>query len=333
LEGHDVMTIGGSSGGVEALARLAGDLPADLPAAVLVVVHFPEGAPSALPRILSRSGPLEAVHPADRDRVEAGRIYVAPPGMHLLLQDGRVRLTRGPKENGHRPALDPLFRTAALEYGPRAVGVVLTGSLDDGTAGLAAIKARGGVAVVQDPDDALFRSMPESALRYVDVDYCLPVGEMATLLGWLAREPVQERGKDPVPEDMELEAKIAGLDPTVLEQGRHPGDLSGYTCPECSGPLHEMQDGALTRFRCRVGHAYTADGVLEGKTDALEEALYAALNSLEEAAKMADRLAGRARQSGQARAAERFEARARGARRKAGTVRRVLTDGANLDAV
>ncbi|HEV2743893.1 MAG TPA: chemotaxis protein CheB, partial [Rubrobacter sp.] len=170
MEGRDVVTIGGSSGGVEALARLVGGLPADLPAAVLVVVHFPEGAPSALPRILSRSGPLEAVHPGDGDPVEKGRIYVAPPGLHLLMEDGRVRLARGPKENGHRPALDPIFRTAALEYGPRAVGVVLTGSLDDGTAGLAAIKARGGVAVVQDPEDALFRSMPESALRHVDVD-------------------------------------------------------------------------------------------------------------------------------------------------------------------
>ena len=333
MEGRDVVTIGGSSGGVEALARLVGGLPVDLPAAVLVVVHFPEGAPSALPRILSRSGPLEAVHPGDGDPVEKGHIYVAPPGLHLLLEDGRVRLTRGPKENGHRPALDPLFRTAALEYGPRAVGVVLTGSLDDGTAGLAAIKARGGVAVVQDPDDALFRSMPESALRHVDVDYCLPVGEMATLLAWLAREPVEAKRTPPVPEDMDLEAKTAGLDPTVLERGRHPGELSGFTCPECSGPLYGIRDGTLDRFRCRVGHAYTAEGVLEGKTDALEEALYAALNTLEEAAEVADRLAARARRSGHARAAERFERRARRAREQTTTVRRVLTDGAAQDVV
>ena len=273
MEGRDVVTIGGSSGGVEALARLVSTLPADLPAAVLVVVHFPEGAPSALPRILSRSGPLEAVHPGDGDLVEKGRIYVAPPGLHLLVEDRRVRLARGPKENGHRPALDPLFRTAALEYGPRAVGVVLTGSLDDGTAGLAAIKARGGVAVVQDPEDALFRSMPESALRDVEVDYCLPVGEMATLLDWLAREPSEEGGTYPVPEDMKLEAKIAGLDPSVIDAGRHPGELSGFTCPECSGPLYGIQDGILERFRCRVGHAYTAAGVLEGKINALEEAV------------------------------------------------------------
>jgi len=333
LEGRDVVTIGGSSGGVEALARLVSTLPADLPAAVLVVVHFPEGAPSALPRILSRSGPLEAVHPGDGDLVEKGRIYVAPPGLHLLVEDRRVRLARGPKENGHRPALDPLFRTAALEYGPRAVGVVLTGSLDDGTAGLAAIKARGGVAVVQDPEDALFRSMPESALRDVEVDYCLPVGEMATLLDWLAREPSEEGGTYPVPEDMKLEAKIAGLDPSVIDAGRHPGELSGFTCPECSGPLYGIQDGILERFRCRVGHAYTAEGVLEGNTDALEEALYAALNSLEETAEVADRLAARARHGGHAHAAGRFEARARRAREQTTAVRRVLTDGSAQDAV
>jgi two-component system chemotaxis response regulator CheB len=333
LAGHDVVTIGASSGGVEALSRLVGGLPADLPAAVLVVVHFPEGAPSALPRILGRAGSLEAVHPEDGDRVERGRVYVAPPGFHLLVEDGRVRLARGPKENGHRPAVDPLFRSAAVAYGPRVVGIVLTGADDDGAAGLAAIKRRGGVAVAQDPNDAVFRRMPESALGYADVDYCAPVGEMAALLARLVREPAGEESLYPVPDDVELEAKIAGLDPATLEGGRHPGEASGFTCPECSGPLYEIQDGPLTRFRCRVGHAYTAEGVLEGKTDALEEALYAALNTLEEAAEVADRLAARARHSGHAHAAERFEARARRAREQTTTVRRVLTHGAAQDAV
>ena len=328
-----MVTIGGSSGGVEALARLVAGLPADLPAAVLVVVHFPEGAPSALPRILSRSGPLQAVHPEDGDPIEKGRIYVAPPGSHLLVEDGRVRLGRGPKENGHRPAVDPLFRTAALEYGPRVVGVVLTGSLDDGTAGLGAVKSRGGVAVAQDPDDALFRSMPESALRYVDVDYCVPVGEMAAVLGRIAREPAEGEGDHPVPDNMDLEAKIAGLDHSILDEGRHPGEVSSFTCPECSGPLFEIQDGPLTRFRCRVGHAYTADGVLEGKSGALGEALYTALNTLEEGAELAERLAERARRNGQPRASERFEGRARRAREQATAIRRVLTEGATRDAV
>ncbi|WP_166177642.1 chemotaxis protein CheB [Rubrobacter tropicus] len=322
-----MITIGASSGGVEALSTLVGGLPADLPAAVLVVLHFPQEAPSALPRILGRAGPLEAFHPEDGDRLEGGRVYVAPPGLHLLVEDGRVRLARGPKENGHRPAVDPLFRTAALAYGPRAVGVVLTGADDDGTAGLVAIKRMGGVAVVQDPDDALFRPMPESALRHVDVDYCAPVGEMAPLLARLVRGPAEKVGAYTAPEDLVLEAKISGLEPSVIEGGRHPGKLSGFTCPECSGPLYGIEDGPLTRFRCRVGHAYTAEAVLEGKNGALEEALYAALNALEEAAEMAEKLAARAQSGGQPRASERFQARARKSREQATKIRRVMTEG------
>jgi two-component system chemotaxis response regulator CheB len=331
LAGHDVVTIGASSGGVEALSRLVGGLPTDLPAAVLVVVHFPEGVPSALPRILNRAGSLEAVHPEDGDRVERGRVYVAPPGFHLLVEDGRVRLACGPKENGHRPAVDPLFRSAAVAYGPRVVGIVLTGADDDGAAGLAAIKRRGGVAVAQDPDDALFRRMPESALGYADVDYCAPVGEMAALLARLVREPAGEESLYPVPDDVELEAKIAGLDLATIEGGRHPGEASGFTCPECSGPLYEIQDGPFTRFRCRVGHAYTAEGVLEGKAEALEEALYAALNTLEEGAEIAEKLAARARRNCQPRATERFEARARKSREQAAAIRRVLMEGSAQD--
>ena len=330
---RDVVTIGASSGGVEALVRLAGGLPEDLPAAVLVVLHFPEGAPSALPRILSRSGPLPALHPEDGDRMEQGRVYVAPPGLHMMLEDGRVRLVRGPKENYHRPAVDPLFRSAAVAYGRRVVGVVLSGARDDGTAGLSAIKRRGGVAIVQDPDDALFRGMPESALEYVQTDHRVPVGEMPALLAGLTREPATQRGDEPVPEEMRFEARIAGLDPSAVDSGEHPGQLSGFTCPECTGPLFEIREGQLIRYRCRVGHAYTADGVLDGKDGALEDALYAALNTLEESADMAERLASRSRGGGHGHAVERFEGRAREARKRADTIRRVLTDRADLDAV
>ena len=185
MAGRDIVTIGASSGGVEALSALVGGLPADLPAALLVVLHSPEGMPSSLPRILSRSGPLEAAHPEDGDGIENGRIYVAPPGFHMLVEDGVVRLVRGPRENYHRPAADPLFRSAAVARGPGVVGVVLTGARDDGTAGLVAIKRRGGVTVVQDPDDALFRWMPESALRYAEVDHSVPLVKMAPLLARL----------------------------------------------------------------------------------------------------------------------------------------------------
>ena len=275
------MVIGTSSGGVEALRRLAGDLPPELPAALFVVMHVPEWAPSVLPDILSRAGPLKAVHPEDGDRIEKGRIYVAPPDFHLLGERGRVRLTRGPKENRHRPAVDPLFRTAAVAYGPRVVGVVLSGTLNDGTAGLQAVKQRGGVAVVQDPGDALFSGMPESALEYVGADHCLPMEKIAPLLVRLSGEAAKEEGAYPVPDDMELESRIAGLDPTAIDSDERPGELSRFTCPESSGPLYELQSGDLVRFRCRVGHAFTAESILYDRFEELEKALYAALNTLE----------------------------------------------------
>ncbi len=327
LAGHDIVVIGTSSGGVEALRKLVAGFSEDLPAAVFVVVHFPEGAPSALPTILNHTGPLKAVHPEDGDRIEKGRVYVAPPGLHLLLEKGRVRLGRGPRENRHRPAVDPLFRSAALAYGPRVVGVVLTGARDDGTAGLLAIKRRGGVAVVQDPNEALFSGMPESALRYVEVDHCVPLDEIPPLLDRIVREEAEEEGAYPVPDEMELESKLAGLDPTVIETAERPGELSAFTCPECSGPLYEIQDGELIRFRCRVGHAHTASSLLDEKTDALESALYVALNSLEEGATMAQRLAERARSLDQEHAAKRFEERAREGRQRAAEIRRVLMEG------
>ena len=321
------MVIGTSSGGVEALRRLAGDLPPDLPAALFVVMHVPEWAPSGLPGILSRAGPLKAVHPEDGDRIEKGRIYVAPPDFHLLVERGRVRLARGPKENRYRPAVDTLFRTAALAYGPRVVGVVLSGALNDWTAGLQAVKQRGGVAVVQDPGDALFSGMPDSALEYVGADHCLPMEKIAPLLVRLSGEPAKEEGVYPVPDDMELESRIAGLDPTAIDSDERPGELSRFTCPECSGPLYEIQSGDLVRFRCRVGHAFTAESMLYDKYDEVEKALYAALNTLEESALMADRLAARSHEHQHGHAATRFERRAEDARQQARIIRQVLTEG------
>lgn len=325
---RDVVVIGASSGGVEALMRIAGGLPSGLPASVFVAVHFPQGAPSALPRILSRSGPLPAAHPEDGEPIRRGRVYVAPPDRHLLLEDGRVRVVRGPKENRHRPAVDPLFRSAAVARGPRVVGVVLTGSGNDGTSGLISVKARGGVAVVQDPDDALFPWMPASALEFVEVDHSVALEKIAPLIARLADEPAREEGGYPVPEGMEYEAKVAKLDP-IVEERDPPGELSSFTCPECTGPLYEQQENGFVRYRCRVGHAYTAESMLEEKGEALEDALYVAFNTLQESAAISDRLAARARGSGHAHAARRFGERAREARQKAEEIRRVLTDEAN----
>ena len=328
MDGHDIATIGASSGGIEALMKLVGDLPPDLPAAVFVVVHLSESVPSVLPRILDRSGPLKAVHPEDGEPIKSGRIYVAPPNYHLLVERGHVRVARGPKENRHRPAVDPLFRTAASAYGPRVVGVILTGARNDGTAGLLAVKRRGGVAIVQDPDEAPFSGMPESALEYVDVDHCLPLEKIAPMLARLSREPAREEGDYPVSEEMEYESKVAGLDPSTVDSEHPPGELSSFTCPECAGPLYELRDGEFLRFRCRVGHAYTADSVMEAKTEVLESALYMALNTLEESVQMAERLAARSRRHQHLHAAARFEERAREAKEQATVIRRVLTEGA-----
>jgi two-component system, chemotaxis family, protein-glutamate methylesterase/glutaminase len=326
---HDIAVIGASAGGVEALIRLAGALPQDLPMAVFVVVHYPEEAPSTLPQLLSRAGPLAATNPRDGDPIEHGRIYVAAPGSHLQVKEGRVSLMKGPKENHHRPAIDPLFRTAALAYGARVVGVLLSGADGDGTAGLQAVKQRGGVAAVQDPDEASFARMPKSALEHVEVDYCLPLDDIAALLSRLATQARSKEGVEqggyPMADDMELEQKMSELDHATLNSDERPGEVSSLTCPDCSGPLYEIREGKWSRFRCRVGHAYgSAEDVLEKNRDSLEDTLYFALNKLQENAAIAGRLAASAHKRGQEMAAARFEERERESRQHAETLRRVL---------
>ncbi|MDP8952197.1 MAG: chemotaxis protein CheB [Actinomycetota bacterium] len=330
--GHDIVVIGASSGGVEALRRIVSGLPEDLPAAVFVVIHLLEEVPSALPKILDRAGPLEAVRPRDGEPIEKGRVYAAVPDHHMLIEDGRVRMARGPMENRHRPAADPLFRSAAIAYGPRVVGVILTGALNDGTAGLLAVKRRGGIAVVQDPNEALFSGMPESALHYVEVDHCVPLGEVAPLLVRLSREdvPAEKEGADrTVPDEMRYEVRMAGLDSAAAMQNDYQiGELSRFTCPECTGPLFEIrEEEGLLRYRYRVGHAHAAESLIDEKAETLENALYVALNTLQENADMTRSLAKRSRESEQEHAARRFEERARNMEEKAAAVRQVLTEG------
>jgi two-component system chemotaxis response regulator CheB len=193
MPGHDIIVVGASAGGVEALIRIVGGVPSDLPAALFVVLHVRPGTPSGLPDLLSRSGKLPASHATHLQPIQHGHIYVARPDRHLMIVSGRVHVTLGPRENGHRPAIDPLFRTAARSYGRRVVGIVLSGVLDDGTAGLAAVKRHGGLAIVQDPDDTLFPSMPRSAMDHVAVDHVLPALEIGALLAEVVRRP-QEAG-------------------------------------------------------------------------------------------------------------------------------------------
>ena len=327
MPGHDIIVVGASAGGVEALVALASGLPRNLPAAVFVVLHIPAQSPSLLPEILGRSGPLMAISAVDGMAIEHECIYVAPPDYHLLVEPGHVRVVRGPKENRHRPAIDPLCRSAARAYGPRVVGVVLTGSLDDGTAGLLAVKRRGGIAVVQDPNEALYPSMPRSALENVAVDYTLPLSAIGPLLARLAREPAAEEGAYPVPEDMEMEAKLTEMDMSTLNGSKRTGRPSPFSCPECGGVLWELQDGELLRFRCRVGHAFSVDSVLAEQSIALEEALWAALKTLEENVSLSRHMATQARKRGQNHIAERFEEKLDRAERHAAMIRQLLVKG------
>lgn len=291
MQAHDIVVIGASAGGVQTLIRLAAALPSDLPASIFVVLHQADrGAPSMLPSILERSGKLPAQAAVDGARFERGRIYVAPPDRHLLISQDHVRVVRGPKENRHRPSVDPLFRSAAWTYGPRVVGVVLSGSLDDGAAGLWAIKSCGGVTVVQDPAEAAYDGMPTSALMTVQVDYCLSVDGIALLLNELSHRPVN--GKFSQPEKLEIETQFASLDNDMSDMNKL-GDPSAFTCPACQGALWELKDGDMLRYRCHTGHAFSMDSLLAEQTEAAENALYSALRALEEKAAALRRIAGR----------------------------------------
>ena len=319
---HGIVVVGASAGGVEALADLAASLPGDLPAAVFVVLHLPATGTSALPEILRRHGPLPAAHVKDGEPIQPGQIYVAPPDHHVLLRTGHVHLSRGPRENGHRPAIDPLFRSAAREYATRVIGVVLSGALDDGTAGLLAIKSRGGIAVVQDPADALYPGMPGNALEHVQVDHVAAAPSMGKLLARLIAHLDEPPGA-PAPSDTQVEIEMEGLSLEAFE-GDHPGRPSGFSCPDCDGVLWQIKDGGLERYRCRVGHAWSPEGLLIQQSEALEAALWVALRSLEERAALARRLAEPARRRGHSITATRFEEQAAEGQQAARLVRDLL---------
>jgi two-component system chemotaxis response regulator CheB len=304
--------------------EIVSGLPRDLPAAIFVVLHVSPRGTSKFPEILTRAGCIPAAHALDKEPIRPGHIYVAPPDFHLLLRNGTIRLVRGPKENNARPAIDATFRTAARTYGPRVVGVVLSGALDDGTAGLAAIKERGGITLVQDPGDALFPDMPRNAMEAVKIDYCLPTREIASLLVRLALEAVKGEAAPPVPEEMQKESEIEAMDMGTIEDEEKPGTPSVFGCPECGGVLWELQDDELLRFRCRVGHAYGAEGLLAAQSESLDTALWSAFRALEENAALCRRLAQQARKNQRTKSAKLFEGRAEAAQRQADAIRRVL---------
>ena len=267
---RNIIVIGASAGGVLALEQLVMGLPEDLAAAVCVVLHIPASSVSQLPEILGR-GALPARHPIDGSPIRMGHIYVAPPDRHLLIHNSHIELSAGPKEQRTRPAINPLFRSAALAFGPRVIGVVLSGVLDDGTAGLWDIKQHGGTTVVQDPRDAHYAEMPRSALAHVSIDHVTSIDSMAALLAHLVGRPIQI----PIPK----EEAMAVVQHTNL------------TCPECRGPITEYGQSTIKELRCRVGHRYSPASYVAAESETRERTLWAAILALEEAAEVMQGLA------------------------------------------
>jgi two-component system, chemotaxis family, protein-glutamate methylesterase/glutaminase len=349
---RDIVVVGASAGGVEALRRVVGGLPSDLYASIFVVLHMPGNARSMLAHILSRAGPLPATAAEDGQEPVPGRIYVAPPNRHLLLERGRIRVLVGPAENGSRPAIDPLFRSAAHAYGNRVIGVVLSGSLEDGSAGLQTIKRHGGLAVVQDPDDAVIPSMPTIALQRVEADYCVAATEIGPLIGQLTAEhasvamsqAAQDTAFDvgavmnaltapsevlttmadaPVPAGRNLETS-ADAELNRAHLSKREGHASGFTCPECDGSLWEMRDGTVDYFECRINHRYTLESLLSEQGKELEDATWVAINTLEERAALLRKQASRVVLGGHPDVSNRLLAQAEEAEKHAETIRTTL---------
>jgi two-component system chemotaxis response regulator CheB len=320
LAGRDIVVVGASAGGLQGVMELSRALPATLPAAVFVVIHTSPHSTGVVPHLMSRNGHMLAGYARDEQEIEHGNIYFAPPDRHVLLKRGYMRVVRGPQENGFRPAVDPLFRTAARAYGPRVIGVILSGALDDGTYGLSIVKRHGGIAVVQRPDEALIPSMPLSAVQNVEVDHVVSIAEMGPLLARLVRESVEEGA---VIEEKPDIAEMATEEPVA---DRLSGAPSPFTCPSCGGSLWELTDDASMRFRCHVGHVFTADSLAHAQSNGLEGALWSALRALEEKAAL------RALERKAASIASGYEAQARDAEQRAALIREALVSDRPTDA-
>jgi two-component system, chemotaxis family, protein-glutamate methylesterase/glutaminase len=321
---RDVVVVGASAGGVEALKELVGRLPADLPATVLVVLHIPASGSNALAAILDRAGALQARQAEHGEPLAYGTVRVAPPDRHLLVVEDRLALSLGPRENGHRPAVDVLFRSAARAAGPRCIGVVLSGALDDGSAGMVAVRQRGGIGVVQDPQEALQAGMPTSAIDSADPEHVLSVAEIAALLPRLVGEEVPDDFGGGATDLIEVETAMAQFDMSLIDGDEHPGQPAGFSCPDCSGALWSIEEGGFLRFRCRVGHAWSAESLLAQQSEALESALWMALRSLEEKAALSRDLGRRAESDDRALSAARFTGLAEEASSAARLIRELL---------
>lgn len=324
MEKRDIIAIGASAGGLSALTRLFGAMPKDCAPTVFVVLHITPNAHSVLPLLLNRIGWLPAFHPVDGEPIRPGHVHVAPPDHHLLIHRDRVLIRRGPRENRTRPAVDPLFRSAGVAFGSRVVGVVLSGTLDDGASGLRAVRRCGGIGVVQDPNDAEWPGMPQSAVDRGEADHVLPLDRMADFLARLTTEPAP--ASPPVPFDVATEAKIAEQEfTTVSDDTQTVGKPTTLSCPECGGGLSEIHDGPVLRFRCQVGHAYSPETMEAAQAESIEKALWVALRTHEDRVELFRRLADHARERGQNRLASTWDKQMQEARKNAELLRTVLS--------
>jgi two-component system chemotaxis response regulator CheB len=321
---RDIVVIGASAGGLEPLKTIIDGLHGAPPMAVLVVTHTGATNGSVLPQILARQSPWTVALATDGETLQHGRIYVARPDCHLMLTRSGLSVSHGPRENGFRPAIDPLFRTAARVYGPRVIGVLLSGALDDGTYGLSVVKENGGLAVVQHPDDAVVPSMPLSAIRHVEVDYILPSREIAPLIASLGGGPVQ--GASAMAGSKDQESQLPEVEVEISEMERDLGPPTGLTCPDCGGALWELQDGKIVRYKCHVGHQYSPDALASEQSELVEGALWTAVRVLEEHAELRMRLSQRAEAAGIMSVSQGFAESARESQAQAHQIRALLFD-------
>jgi two-component system, chemotaxis family, protein-glutamate methylesterase/glutaminase len=312
---RDLVVIGASAGGIEALKHLVSGLGPELPAAVCVVLHISPSSPSALARILQRAGPLPCHEAMDGERLRTGEIIVAPPDRHLVIEDGRARLSVGPRENGHRPSVDTLFRSAAEDRDGRVIGVVLSGNRDDGSAGLATIKSGGGATIVQDPGEALYDSMPSSAIANVKVDAVARSTEIAATIADMLRNP--DYRQRPTPIEAQDRPPDDVVDPPPERRDSHSA------CPDCGGVLVEESEAGIPRWRCMIGHRYSPESLADAQALAVERALEAAIRALQERSVLMERMADQCVRRAQVASARPFRERASSARGEAGVVRKV----------
>jgi two-component system chemotaxis response regulator CheB len=321
---RDIVVIGGSAGGIEPLIELVERLPASFAGSIFIVVHTPAHARSRLPEILRRAGPLPAVHARDGEAILPGRIYVAPPDRHLLVRRGFVEVTRGPRENHSRPAIDPLFRSAARSYGSRTVGVVLSGALYDGASGLLAITDRGGAAIVQDVEEAMVSSMPLRAMELVGSAVSLPAAGIGDALARLARTQPYEQGVNAMRDEEEHLRDAIARDFVEQAHNARSDQPTVYTCPDCGGVLWQSELGPGDWFQCHVGHAYAPEVLLGLKSDEVEAALWSCVRLLREKATLTRQTVARYQLQGNRDLAARAEEQALADERQSEVLRELL---------